>query len=122
MDPVELRKPPSQEGGEVEALGVVIELAPIDRQSRWSGEGLGQSLLVEQVPDVIADPTANGFGAAGFSRKRLDLRQGLQDEARMEVIDEIAPAINRVIPGTVGVLRLENEVHVSFGRLAVLAL
>src|SRR2546422_3088206 len=75
QDRVELHKPTSQEHGEVEALGVVVELAPIDRQARWSGEGLGQALLVEQVPDVIADPAIEGVGTARFSRERLDLGQ-----------------------------------------------
>src|SRR5437879_2453001 len=98
VDRVELGKPPSQERGEVEALGVVVELAPIDRQARWSGEGLGQALLVEQVPDVIADPAFNGVGTAGFSRKHLDLRQSLQDEAGMEVINEMSLPIMRIAP------------------------
>ena len=51
--------------------------------------------------------------------ERLDLGEGFQDEAGMKVIDEVALAVDRVIPGSVGVLTLQHEIQVSLCGVGV---
>ena len=53
---------------------------------------------------------------ASPSRYLLNFYQGLQNETRMEVIDERALSVVCVIPRAIGVLALDDEVQIPFRR------
>src|SRR5262249_62155719 len=86
QDRFELRKPASQQRGEIEALCIVVEFTPVDRESRAFGEWSGPSLLVEQVPDIVGDSPLDAGSEAGVSGEPLALRPILSAKTRLAEI------------------------------------
>src|SRR5215472_9553516 len=73
----QLAEPAPQQREQVETLGIVVELVPIDRQARCSREGPGPALLVEQVPLVVTNAAHDSIRTARIAREHLNLCQGL---------------------------------------------
>ena len=116
---VQRRETAVQQDGQVEALRVVIQLSPIDREPRPPREGDRQALDVEEVGHVIVDPPFDGLRTAGRSGEPLDLRERLEDEARVEMVDEPAPTVGRIRPRAIGILRGKDEIQISIRRVEI---
>jgi len=119
---VQLSEAALKQYGQVNALSVVILFAAINRHPGTTGERLGQSSLIEQILGVIGNPSVDGIGAAWVSCQLFNLRESIQNEAGMKVIDEVSLPVFRVIPGTVFILRLKHEMQVPFRNSPVFLL
>jgi len=95
---IELREAPPQQSRDVDALGIVIEFTPINGTPRSFGEWLGQARLIEQILDIVPDPSLDRRGAVRVSRQPLDFRQRFHHKAGMEVVHEASRPIHRVAP------------------------
>src|SRR5208337_4685851 len=70
---VECRKAACEQDTYVNAFGIIVKLTAIYGHARSAREGLGQSLLVEKVFDVVINPALNRFGARRVPCNGLDL-------------------------------------------------
>src|SRR5687768_15609776 len=61
-DGVEIGEAAPQHRGDVDALGVVVQLAPVDRETRRPRERFGQLVGVEKIRDVVAHAALDGLG------------------------------------------------------------
>src|SRR5262245_31308845 len=68
---------------------------------------------------VVANTPLDALPALLRRSKAMHLDEPLQYEARMEVIDKRPFPVNGIEPGAVGILRLDEEPHVSHRRLQV---
>src|SRR5438477_6654445 len=53
----------TQQCGDIDALGVVVQLAAVDGQSRCAREWPWKALGIEQIPHVVAHAALDRFGA-----------------------------------------------------------
>src|SRR5689334_16225006 len=109
---IELGESTLQQGRQINAFGIIVQFAPIDRESRRLGKRLRQSLLIKEMLDVIIDSSFDRRSTVTIACQPLDFRQCLHYETCMEVIDKTAFPIHGVKPRSVLVLRLQHEVHV----------
>src|SRR5690242_9760667 len=106
QDLVKLREPSPQQCAEVDALRKIIQLAAIYDQAGRAREGLGYSVFIKEVLDVVIDAPFNCLSAVGIACQLLDLCQRLQNETGMEMVDKTSFPVASVIPGAIWVLRL----------------
>ena len=67
---------------------------------------------------VVVDALRERREAALVAGERVNLGQRLHHEAGVKVVDEVAHAVDGVVPGAVGILGVENEVEVALGGFA----
>src|SRR5439155_22462071 len=106
----EHRVAPAQQGTKIDAFRVVIELTPVDCESRPPRERLRQAGSVKEVAHIVVHTRFDRLAAALVSDVTVDLGECLQYEAGVEVVDEIADTIGRVEPASVRLLSVQHKV------------
>ena len=114
---VECGKAACEQNSYVNAFGIIVELAPIYGHARSPREGLGQSLFVKEILNVVIDSAFNRFGARRIFRNGLDLGERLQNKTGVEVIDKKSRFICGIRPRTVCILRFDNKIEISIRDL-----
>src|ERR1700722_6232599 len=74
---VERREPALQQDGNVNALSIIVELAPIDSHPRPARERLWQSFVIEQILRVVFNSALDCICTCLVSSERFDLSQSL---------------------------------------------
>src|SRR5262249_12255530 len=109
---VELLESAPQDSSEIEALRVVVQLAPVHDQSRRLCKRLRQGLVVEQMSHVVLDSGLESAPAESVTSELVDLCQCLQDETRVVMVDERPASIDGVVPRTVRILGVQYEAQI----------
>src|SRR6266568_5902466 len=118
-NPIQLWKAAAQKDAQVDALRIIVKLVAIDGHPRAAGKRHWQAVCVKQILHVVGDAAFDGGMATRTSCELLDFCERLEDKASMEMVDEIAFAVERVVPRTIRVLRSEHEIQISFRRLPI---
>jgi len=94
---------------------VVTRLAQFDFKSRlrtWAYR-VATNYLLDVKKSCVERQKPN------FTSFAEDLAEGLHDEASVDVVDKVTDAVDRIVPRTVAILCLQDEVQVPLGGDAV---
>src|SRR5204863_7987589 len=104
----------SQKGPQRDGRGDVVHLDANDLDAGRDGERTGILLLIEQRRPIPVIPATNRLRDLRALQVSIELVQILEDETGVEMIDEcFGRAVDRVQPGSIGALRLQNELQVA---------
>jgi hypothetical protein len=107
---VEFRIPASQKDAKIDAFGVIIEFATVNGETRRARKRARKAVFVEEMPYVECNTGLDGLAAPFVRDEHFDLGERFEDEAGVEVVDEIPDAIRSIEPRSVGLLRPEHEI------------
>src|SRR5262249_11769095 len=120
QDIVKFGETPFEQYGQIDALCIVVKLPAVNDQPRRAGKWFGQTPFIEQVRGVILHAALDSRGNSRIASQPLDLGERLHHKTSMKMIDKISFTVVSVVPGTIRILALENEVEISLRNLAVL--
>src|SRR5207249_10623964 len=78
-------------------------------------ERFWQTILTEQICDVILHPLRYRIPSLGSRPQLIDFGERLENETRMEVVHKVSNAGYGVVPGSIRTLRFQNEVQITLG-------
>src|SRR5436309_13069281 len=95
---------------QADGFGDVVHLDPDDLKARRNRERSRMVPAVEERAAIPLVPSANRRGDLRAVELAIELVQIFQHETRMEMIDErFRRAVDRIEPGSVWALRVQNE-------------